>query len=121
MADHEFGEVPHYWFSLHVKISQKFVTPPASYEADDIIFHAITEECHGACFLKGPRRNVFIREPQMGSREEFDRGLEVGRDHSGGHICPTSPRHLEMGEWGVCGGFLLLEVRHSTPQGLLWA
>ena len=29
-------------------------------------------------------------EPQMGSREEFYCGLDVGRDFSGGHVYPVS-------------------------------
>ena len=44
----------------------------------------------------------------MGSREEFDRGLEVIRDHSGGHVRPTSPRRLKTGDRGVLGGVILL-------------
>ena len=50
-------------------------------------------------------------EAHMGSREDFDRGPEVGRDHSGGRVCPTSPRRLETGERGVFGGAMLPEVR----------
>ena len=121
MADHEFGEIPRDWLSLHVKIPQHLVTPPASNEADYVIVNARTEECHGAFCPKGPCRDVFIREPQMGSCEEFYRGLEVGRDHYGGNVCPTSSRHFETGERGVRGSVLLSEVRHVTPQGLLWA
>ena len=121
MADHEFGEFPHDWFSLHVEIPQHLLTTPASYEADDIIVHAITYECHGAYCLKGPHRDVFIREPQMGSCKEFDSGLEVGRDHCGGNFCPTSSGRFETSKRGVCGSVLLSEVRHATPQGLLWA
>ena len=70
---------------------------------------------------KGPFRDVFIREALMGSREEFDRGFEMGRDHCGGHVCPTSPRRFETGERGVIRSALLSEVRYATPQGLLWA
>ena len=121
MADQEFGEIPHDWLSLHVEISQNFVTPPASNEADYVILDTRTEEFHGACCPKGPCRDVFIREPQMGSREEFDRGLEVGRDHCGGYVCTSSSRRFETGERGVRRRFMLLEVRHATPQGLLWA
>ena len=40
MADHEFGEVPHDWRSLHMDIPQHFVTPPASNEADYVIVDA---------------------------------------------------------------------------------
>ena len=69
----------------------------------------------------GPRRDVLIRKAQMSSSEEFDRGLEVGRDHSGRHVYSTSPRRLETGERGVQGGALLLEVCYSSPQGFLWA
>ena len=104
MADHEFGVVPHDWLSLQVETPHHFVTPPGSNEADDVSFHSGTEECHGACCPKGPRRDIFIRESQMGSREEFDRGIEMGCDHSGGHVCPTFPRSLETGKRGVRGG-----------------
>ena len=83
MADHEFGEIPHYWLSLHIEIPQHFVTPPASNEADYVIFDAGTEECHGACYPNGSCRDVFMCELQMGYREEFYGGLEVGRDHCG--------------------------------------
>ena len=107
IADHEFGIVPHYWLSLHMEIPQHLVTPPTSNEADDISIHARTEKCHGACRPKGPRRDIFIREAQMGSREKFDRGLEVGRDHSGDHVCPTSHRRLKTGERGVRRGAML--------------
>ena len=102
MADHEFGIVPHDWLSLHMGIPQHFVTPLASNEADDISIHAGTEECHVAFRPKGPRRDIFIHEAHMGSREEFDRGLEVGHDHSGGHVSTTPPRRLETGKRGVC-------------------
>ena len=74
MADHEFGLVPHDWISFHVKIPQHFVTPPASNEADDVSFHAGTEECHGTWCPKGQGRDIFIREAQMGSQEDFDHG-----------------------------------------------
>ena len=117
MADHEFGVVRHDCFSLHVEIPQYFVTPSAFNEADDLIAHTRTEECHGACCPKLLR----IDEAQMGSRKEFDCGLEMGRDHSGGHVCPTSPRCLKKCKRGVRGGALLSEVRYSPPQGLLWA
>ena len=108
MADHEFGTVPRDWLSLHMEIPQNFVNPPESNEADDISIHTGTEECHGACRLKGPRREIFIRESQMGYREEFDYGLEVGCDHSGGHVRPTSHRRLKTGKRGVRGGAMLL-------------
>ena len=107
MADNEFGIVPHDWLSLHTDTPQHFVTPPASNEADDISIHSGTEECHGACGPKEPHRDVFIRVSQMGYREEFDRGLEVGRDHSGGHVHLTSPRSFKTGG-GVRGGAMLL-------------
>ena len=108
MAYHEFGIVPHDWLSLHMEIPHHFVTLPKFNEADDISIHSVTEECHGACRPKGPCINVFMREAQMGSREKFDRGLEVGRDHSGAHVHPTSPRRLKTGERGVRGGAMLL-------------
>ena len=92
MADHEFGEVPRDWISLHVDILQHLFNPPASNEADYVIVDAGTEECHGACCPKGSCRDVMMREPQMGSREEFYCGLEVGRDHFGGHVRPLSYR-----------------------------
>ena len=69
MADHEFGIVTHDWLSLHTEIPQHFFTPPTSNEADAISIHAITEECHGACRLKGPCRDIFMSEAQMGFRE----------------------------------------------------
>ena len=121
MTDHEFGLVPHYWLTLHVEIPQHFVTPQASNDADDVSFHTGTEECHSACCTEGPRIDIFIREAQMSSRQEFYHSLEVGRNHSGGHVCPTFPRRLETGEKGVCGGAMLMEVRYSPPQCLLWA
>ena len=37
----------------------------------------------------------------MGTGEEFDRGLEVGRDHIGAHVLPTAPMRLKTGERGV--------------------
>ena len=92
MADHEFGEISHDWLSLHMEIPQHFVTPPASNEADYVIVDAGTEECHGACCPKGSCRDVMMRELQIGSREEFYCGLEVGRDHRGGHVCTVSSR-----------------------------
>ena len=84
-----------------MEIPQHFVTPPTSNGTYDISIHAGTEECHGACHSKGPRRDIFACESQIGSREEFDRGLEVGRDHNGDHIRPTDPRRLKTGERGV--------------------
>ena len=92
MADHECGEISHDWLSLHVEIPQHFVAPPASNEADDVIVEDGTEECHGASCPKGYCRDAMMREPQMGSREEFYCGLEVGRDFSGGHVHPVSSR-----------------------------
>ena len=121
MADHEFGVVPHDWFSLHVEITQHFVTTPVSNKYDDVIVQSGTEECHSAFCPKGPRRDILIRESQIGSHEEFDRGHHVGRDHSGGHVYPTSPRRLETGERSVYGGTLLSEECYLLPQGLLWA
>ena len=102
-------------------IPQNFVTPPASNEADYVIVESGTEECHGACCPKESCRDVLMREPQMGSREEFDCGVEVGRDHCGGHVCPASSRCFETGERGVRGSVLLSEVRHAPSQGLLQA
>ena len=92
MADHEFRENVHDWLSLYMEVPQHFVAPPASNEADDVIVGAGTEECHGAYCPKGSCRDVLMREPQMGSREEFYCGLGVGRDHCGGHFCPVSSR-----------------------------
>ena len=92
MADNEFGEISHDWIILHMEIPQHFSAPPASNEADDVIVDAGTEECHGACPPKGSCRDVLMREPQVGYREEFYCGLEVGRDHCGGHVCPVSSR-----------------------------
>ena len=43
----------------------------------------------------------------MGSHEEFDCGLEVGRNYSGGHVSPTSPRRLKTGKRSVCRGSML--------------
>ena len=48
-----------------------------------------------------------MREDQMGSREEFDCGLEVDRDHSGAHIHPTDPRRFKTGKRGVHRGAIL--------------
>ena len=107
MADHEFGVVHHDWLSLHMEILQYFVTPPTSNDADDISNHAIIEECHGACRLKGPCRDIFVYESQMGPCEEFDRGVDMGRDHSGDHVCPTAPRRFKTGNRGVIGGAIL--------------
>ena len=121
MSDHEFGIVPHDWLRLHMEILQHFVTPPASNEADYISTHSGTEECHGACRLKGRRRDIFIREAHMGSREEFERCLEVGRDHGGGHVRPTSHRRLKTDERGIRRGAMLLQVGHPPPQCLLWS
>ena len=56
----------------------------------------------------GLRKDIFVCESQMGSREEFDRGLEVGHDHSGAHVRLTAPRRLKTGERGVSGGATLL-------------
>ena len=92
MADYEFGEISNDWISLHMEIPHHFVAPPASNEADDVIVGAGTEECHGAYCPKGSCRDVLMREPQMGSHEEFYCGLEVGRDHHGGQVCPVSYR-----------------------------
>ena len=61
MADHEFGIFPHDWHNLYMEIPQHFVNPPASNEANAIIIHAGSEECHGACRLKGPGIDIFIR------------------------------------------------------------
>ena len=90
MAYHEFEEISHNWLSLHMEILHHFVDPLASNEADDVIVNTVTDECHGACCSRGSCRDVLMREPQMGSREEFYGGLKVGRDHFGGHIfqCP---------------------------------
>ena len=96
-----------------MEIPRHFVTPPASNKADDVSVHSGKEECHGACCQKGPYRDIFIPETQMGSREEFDHGLEVGRDHSEGHVFPTSPKRLELGERSVHGGAMLSEVQQS--------
>ena len=120
MADHEFGENPHDWLRLHMEIPQYFVAPPGSYEADDFIVNARTEECHGACFPEGSCRDVLMREPRIGSREEFYCGLEVGRDHCGSHVCPASSRCFETVKRGVRGSVLLSELRHAPSQGLLW-
>ena len=68
MADHEFGVVPHDGISLHMEITHHFVTPPTSNETDDISIHTGTEECHGAGLPKGPRRDIFVSETQMGPR-----------------------------------------------------
>ena len=103
-----------------MEIPQHFVAPPAFNEADDVIVYAGTEECHVASCLKGSCRDVLMREPHIGSCEEFYCGLEVGRDHCGGHVCPTSSRFFEAGERGVRGSALLSEVRHAPLQGLLW-
>ena len=84
MADQEFGEVYHDWFSLHMEIPQNFVAPPASNEDDAVIFDAVTEEFHGACCPKGSCREIMMRESKMGSHEEFYCGLEVGHNFSGG-------------------------------------
>ena len=92
MADHEFREISHDWLSLLVEVPHHFVAPPASNEADDVIFDAGTEECHGACCLKKSCREVMMREPQMGSCKEFYCGLEVGRGFSGVHLYPVSSR-----------------------------
>ena len=43
MADHEFGEISHDWLRFHMEIPQHLVAPPASNEADDVIFVAGTE------------------------------------------------------------------------------
>ena len=64
----------------------------------------------------------------MGSHEEFDRGLEMGRDHSGGHVHPTSPRHIKTSDRGVRGGrHIVVGGRPAaampplgTIEGLLW-
>ena len=119
MADHELEEIPHDWLSLHMEIPQHFVAPPVSNEADDVIVGAGKEECHGACYPKGSCRDVLMHEPQMGSCKEFYFGLEVGRDHCGGHVFPASSRCFETGKRGVYGSVLLSEVRHAPSQGLL--
>ena len=98
---------------ISTEIPQNFVTPPVYKEADYFIVDAGTEKCHGACCLKGSCRDVLMHEPQMGYREEFDCGLEVGHDHCGGHVCSASSRCFETGERGVCGSVLLSEVRHA--------
>ena len=90
-----------------MEIPQHFVTPTAPNEADDISTHSGTEERHGSCRPKGTCRDIFMGEAKMGSQEEFDNGLEVGRDHSGDHVCPTSPRRLKTGDRGVRGGAML--------------
>ena len=108
MDDHEFGLVPHDCLSLNMEIPQHFVTPPTSNDTDDISINAGTEKCHGACHPKGPHRDIFVCEAQMVSRKEFDRGLEVGRGHSGSHVRPTARRRLKTGERGVSGGAMLL-------------
>ena len=107
MADHEFGVVPHYCLSLHMEIPRHFVTPPTSNETDDISIHAGTEGFHGACRSKGPHRDIFVCESHMGYREDFDRGLEVGRDHIGDHVRPTAPRRLKVVKMGVGRGAML--------------
>ena len=91
-----------------MEIPQNFFTDPESNGDDDISIHSGTEECHGSCRPKGPCRDIFIREAQMDAREDFDRGLEVGRDHSGDHVRPTSPRRLKTDERGAHGGTMLL-------------
>ena len=92
MANHEFGEIPRDWLSLHMEIPQHFVAPPASNDADDVIFDAGTEEFHGAYCPKGSCRDVLMREPHMGSRKDFYCVLELGRDPCWGHVCPASSR-----------------------------
>ena len=107
MADHEFVVVPHDWLSLNMEIPQNFITSATSNETDDVSINAGAEECHGACRPKGPHRDIFMCEAQMGSREEFDSGLEVGRDNSGAHVCPTAPMRLKTGKRGVNRGAML--------------
>ena len=104
-----------------MEIPQNFIPPLASNEADYVFVDAGTEECHGACCPKGSCRDVLMREPQMGSREEFDCGLEGGRDHCWGHVRPTSSRCFEMGKSGVRGSVLLLEMCHTLLQCVLQA
>ena len=108
MAGHYLGIVPHDRLSLHMEIPHHLVSPPRANEADDISIHTGTEDFHGACRPKGLRRDIFMHESQIGSREKFDCGLEVGRDHSGDHIFPTAPRRIKTGTRGVCGSDMLL-------------
>ena len=68
MADHESGVVPNDWLSLHMDIPQHFVTPSTSNETYDISIHVGTEEFHGAGRPKGPCRDIFVCESQMGPR-----------------------------------------------------
>ena len=121
MAYHEFGEISHDWISCHVEILHHFVAPPASNEADDVIFNARTEECNGTCCPKRYCRYVMMREPQMGSCEEFYCGLEVGHDFIGGHVHPVSSRGFETGESFVGRSVLLFEMHNAPSQGLLQA
>ena len=107
MANPEFVVVPHDWLSLHMEIPQHFVTPPMFNETDDISIHVGTEECHGACRPKGPHKDIFVCETQMGPCLEFDRGLAVGRDHGGDNVLPTARMRLKTGERGVSGGAML--------------
>ena len=107
MADHEFGVVPCDWIILNMEMLRHFVTPSTSNETDDISIHVRTDECHSACRPKGPHIYIFVCETQMGPCYEFDRGLEVGRDHSGDHVCPTAPMCLKTGKRGVNGGAIL--------------
>ena len=103
MADHGFGEIPHDGFSLHVEVPHHFVAPPAPNEAYDVVVYAQTEEGHGACCLKGSCIDVMMRESQMGSREEFYGGLEVGRDFSWGNLYPVASADLNRAR-GVSAG-----------------
>ena len=121
MADHEFGEVPHDGFRLHVELTHHFVSPPVSNEADDVVVYTWTEEGHGAFCPKGSCRDVMMRESQMGSRKEFYGGLEVGHDFSGGHVYPAASRWFKTGKRCVSGGVLLSEMYHAPAQGVLGA
>ena len=90
MADLEFREIFHDWLSLYMEVPQHFVAPPASNEADDVIFNSGIEGCHSSYCPKVSFRDVMMRESHMGSHEEFYCGLEVGLDFSGGHVYPVS-------------------------------
>ena len=40
VANHEFGEVPHDGFSLHVEVPHHFVAPPVTNELYDVVVYA---------------------------------------------------------------------------------
>ena len=74
VEDHEGREVPHYWFILHIQVTQHFIQSPESDQFNDVAVNTGADEGNVACSLEVSVGYVVVLEYEV-RYEELDGGL----------------------------------------------